>query len=106
MLKLTYNQLEKLFEHTSEILFLVENSKTFDHCWIGRNYKDSYWLGLTRDGNGAYDYDSFEKMANAPVFEGKSLKELLDRIAILEIDACDPVEMYEAYVKESISDKI
>lgn len=104
MLKLTYNQLEKLFEHTSEMLFTVENSKTFDHCWMGRNYKDIYWFGLTRDGKCAYDFDSFEKMATAPVFEGKSLKELLDRIAILEISACDPAEMYEVYVKESISE--
>jgi hypothetical protein len=37
-------------------------------------------------------------MANAPVFDGLSLKDVWNQIVIEEIDGCDPQERLEDYI--------
>lgn len=44
-----------------------------------------YWFGLTKDGQNAYDFYSFEKMSEAKVFDGKNLKEIRDSVEIFNI---------------------
>lgn len=87
-----------------EILFEVINSSRFTHCWMGKlpdkeTGRDVYWLGLTRDGQGAYDYVSFAEMSEAKVFDGKSLKEIWNDVVLLQIDGCDPEERIMNYIR-------
>ncbi len=86
----------------TEILFSVEGYPQYQFCWMGKlaseatEGKEVYWYGLARDGSEAYDYDNFQDFVSAPVFDGKCLKELWDKIEVLEIDACDPAERIRA----------
>ena len=60
--------------------------------------KELYWYGLVPDCSEAYNYDNFQDFSSAPVFEGKSLKEIWHKITILSIDGCDPEERIQAYL--------
>lgn len=84
-----------------EILFKLENSEKYNHCWMGvinKNGSSEYWFGLTSDGKEAYDYTNFDQMTSAPVFNGKSLKEIWDTINILSINGCSPESMIPFYL--------
>lgn len=92
---MTFQQLEKIFAFDTqkssciEIQFRLLDSETFSDCWMGKTYDgnfqcDLYWFGLTPDGENVHDYLSFAKMADAPVFDGKTLKEVCGRIVIEE----------------------
>ncbi len=98
-MKIPFNTFEKMLTtHLSEnqcqeILFFIENSEKYQHCWMGvinKNGKSEYWFGLTKDGKEAYDYTNFDQMTSAPVFNGKTLKELWEHIDILSVNGCDP----------------
>jgi len=106
---ISFDQITKLFAFNTkkrfcvEIQFMLRNSQKYDYCWMGKMWssdeqKDVFWYGLTHDGKNAFDYPSFEEMANAPVFDGLSLKDVWDQIAIEKIDGCDPQERLEAYI--------
>ena len=106
---ITFEQITKLFTFNTkkkfcvEIQFMLLNSQKYDYCWMGKMWtrdeqKDIFWYGLTPDGKNAFDYPSFEEMANAPVFDGLSLKDVWDHIVIEEIDGCDPQERLEDYI--------
>ncbi len=109
-MKITYDDLKKLFsfdteqKYCFEIDFCVLNDPVYNHSWMGKmpnekkKEQDLYWFGLVADGSQAYDYDSFEKMCLAPVFNGKCLKELLHEIDIFSINGCDPGEMIHLYL--------
>lgn len=88
--KLSYNLLrEKLLigDNTYEINFEILNSDKYNDCWIGYSPKDNeYWFGLTEDGNKAYNYYSTDEILNAPVFDGKSMHELWDRVEFWSIN--------------------
>ena len=84
---ITFEQITKLFTFNTkkkfcvEIQFMLLNSQKYDYCWMGKMWsreeqKDVFWYGLTPDGKNAFDYPSFEEMANAPVFDGLSLKDV------------------------------
>ena len=76
-----------------EILFDVENSEKYHHCWMGainKNGNIEFWFGLTQDRKEAYDYTSFEEMISSPVFMGKTLKEVWENIDILSVNSCEP----------------
>jgi hypothetical protein len=70
-----------------EISFSVEACEKYQNCWMGKNGAEEkqYWFGLTPDGNEAYRYKTFDEMATAKVFDGKSLKEICNLITINEI---------------------
>lgn len=99
---ITFDRLAALFaagEYCAEIAFRLTDSEKFSLCWMGKLYsvdekRDVYWFGLTADGQNAYDYPTFAEMANAPVFDGWSLKDVWDRVVILEVNGCDP-EVYK-----------
>ena len=106
---ITFDQLDQLFTFETknrfcvEIFFVLTGSEKYDCCWMGKLFdrrigRDVYWYGLTPDGQNAYDYPTFEEMADAPVFDGASLKEVWDRIVIEEIDGCDPEERLQDYL--------
>lgn len=81
-----------------EILFSVKGNPKLQHCWMGKlpdkndTQEDSYWFGLFPDGSAAYDYDNFNEFSSAPLFDGKSLKEIWEYVEIIEIDGCDPAD--------------
>lgn len=88
-----------------EILFSVKECEKFDYCWMGKlpdrkTKKDTFWYGLTPDGENAYDYPTFEEFSSANVYDGKSLLEIWDSIVIEEINGCDPTEMVEMYLSK------
>ena len=111
---ITFEQITKLFsfdtkkKYCVEIQFMLDESKKFDYCWMGKMWdtkeeKDIYWYGLTADGTNAYDYVSFHDMATAPVFDGRSLIDVWDQIVIEEIDDCDPIERLLDYIGDNQS---
>lgn len=93
-----------------EIHFSVDGYNKYQNSWMGNTpiknelgeYPDagkrSYWFGLTPDNTEAYDFSSFDKMVNAPVFEGKSLKEIWNEVDILSFDGCSPEEIIPIYL--------
>lgn len=113
---LTFAQMITLFDFDTkqkycvEIAFRVTGNKRFSDCWMGKKWdqeaqKDTYWYGLTPDGGGAYDFDTFAEFADAPVFDGCSLAEVWDQLVVESIDGCDPMERiraYESCSKESV----
>ena len=112
-----YEQIEKLFSFKTkkkfcvEIQFMLQNNQKYDYCWMGKMWdrdeqKDVFWYGLTPDGKNAFDYPSFEEMANAPVFDGLSLKDVWDQVVIEEIDGCDPQERLEDYIGDKPNRRI
>lgn len=76
------NKRENIYENNFEI---VDNNK-FDDCWIGysENFNE-YWFGLP-DGNNDYDYKTAEEILNAPVFNGKSMHELWNKVRFYSIN--------------------
>ena len=113
------NDIIKLFsfdlqnEACIEIEFNVIGCSDYQHCWMGKmpkpkplrsKRKHIYWFGLANDGSKAYDYDNFFDFSTAPVFDGKTLKEIWDHVDILSIDGCDPKERLTFYLNDSITD--
>lgn len=105
----SFNNIKKLFSHNLqgklcvEIEFLVEGELSYQSCWMGKmpdeenKEKEVYWYGLVPDGSEAYDYDNFCDFSAAPVFRGKSLEEIWDKVEILSIDGCAPEERLLEY---------
>ena len=110
---ITYNNLAKLFsfdlqnQSCIEIHFLLKSNPKYQSCWMGKmphesdRNKEVYWYGLVADGSEAYDYDNFEYFSSAPVFEGKTLKDVCDQIELISIDGCDPVERINSYLSKA-----
>lgn len=77
-----------------EIEFQIIGDDVYTECFMGKmpdeeGKKYYYWYGLTPDGKNAYEFESFDAMADAPVFHGKSLIDLWDQVNILTVDGCD-----------------
>ena len=84
-----------------EIEFSINGFPKYQSCWMGKmpdKRKDLYWYGLVSDGSEAFDYDNFQDFSCAPVFCGKSLKEIWNEVKVLSIDGCDPEERLQAYL--------
>ncbi len=108
---LSFSDIKKMFSYnlqndcSIEIEFLIKGEPQYQECWMGKMLeetnpeKELYWYGFVPNGKGAYDYDNFDAFSVAPVFNGKSLKEIWDRIEILSIDGCDPQERFLFYLK-------
>ena len=104
---ISFSNFTKMFSCNSdsdfciEIEFKVIGSDEFVSCFMGKTCNQNnveYWYGLTPDGNNAYEYDDFEGFVTAPLFFGKTLSEIWDKIEILSIDGCDPEERISFYV--------
>ena len=106
---ITFDQFKQLmaFEtegtYCIEIAFSIKDCEKFSSCWMGKTPEekskaDTYWFGLTEDGNNAYEYRTFEDFASAKVFEGRSLVEIWYKVTISEINGCDPEEQILHYI--------
>ncbi|MGN0523360.1 MAG: aminoglycoside 6'-N-acetyltransferase [Eubacterium sp.] len=85
------NKRENIFENSFEI---VGNYK-FDDCWIGYIEEfNEYWFGLTPDGNNTYEYKTADEILNAPVFDGKSMHELWDKVNFYSINGLGAEEWF------------
>lgn len=86
-----------------EIEFSVKGHPKYQSCWMGKmpdektSKKEAYWYGLVPDGSEAYNYDNFQDFSSSSVFDGKSLKEIWDKVVVLSIDGCDPNERLTVY---------
>lgn len=109
-MKIDERALSKIFswdledKYCIEINFQVESLQEYNNCWMGKmpstDRAEIYWFGLVSDGSKAYDYKTFSEMYQAPVFDGKSLKELLPLIDVLSIDSIEPEERLAFYLSE------
>lgn len=104
---ITFEDITKLFSRSLEgkfcieIEFLLKEETEYQTCWMGKmpdKEKELFWYGLVPDGSEAYDYDSFQSFSSAPVFNGKSLKEIWEKLEIVSIDGCDPEDRIKAYL--------
>ena len=104
-LVISYEQLAAIFSfdtqkrHCLEIEFWLKGNEKFDCCCMGKAYSkasdsDTFWFGLTPDGQYASEYSSFEDFAEAIVFDGKRLKDVWSDLRITSIDGCDPRERF------------
>lgn len=89
-----------------EIAFSIKGNSKFSFCQMGKTPKEStdknqYWFGLTPDGNNAFDYDTFDELLNAKVFDGRSLLEIWNSVTVLEIDGCAPEDRIVHYLGET-----
>ena len=106
---ITFDQFKQLMsfetegKYCIEIAFSVKDQGKFSSCWMGKTPEeeskaDSYWFGLTADGNNAFEYRTFEEFVSAKVFEGRSLFEIWDKVTVSEINGCDPEEQFLIYI--------
>ncbi|MBQ4584711.1 MAG: hypothetical protein IJA82_00725 [Clostridia bacterium] len=105
-----FESIAKLFsfnfdeKYCIEIEFSIKGYPKYQFCWMGKmpdkenTEKELYWYGLTSDGSEAYDYDNFQDFYSAPIFDGKSIKEIWDKVDLLSIDGCDPKERLAVYL--------
>ena len=71
-----------------EIHFEIIGSEKYSDCWMGCDDKNkTYWYGLTPDGKNGYDFQFADEILNAPAFDGRSMRELWDRVAFDTFDA-------------------
>ena len=107
---ISFKNIAKLFsfnldgKYCIEIEFSVKGCPKYRSCCMGKmpdkenEEKELYWYGLVPDGSEAYDYDNFEDFSAAPIFNGKSLEEIWDKVEVLSIDGCDPQERLATYI--------
>ncbi len=86
-----------------EIAFHVEGDDFYNECWMGKGKdnetgKEANWFGLTPDGKNAFDYEDVFSFVNAEVFNGKSLKDIWNKVVIDKIDWCNPEERFQDYI--------
>ena len=91
-----------------EVEFHVDNSLGYAACWLGKTINREtlqavYWYGLTADGLQAYNFDSLDDFINAPVFNGKSIKEIWDTVTFTSIDSCDVTCRMMGYMNPRLS---
>ena len=109
---LSFEDITKIFSFDSdgkkciEIEFSVNGYPKYQSCFMGKMPdkenagKELYWYGLVPDGSEAYDYGNFQDFSSALVFDGKSLKEIWDKVDLLSIDGCEPKERISAYLQD------
>lgn len=79
-----------------EISFFVQGMPEYDFCWMGKmpdrtdNTKDCFWFGLVPDGSQAYDYDNLDDFLSAPVFEGRSLRQVWKDVRLDSVNGGEP----------------
>lgn len=107
---ISFENLAKLFSFDTEskrcieIEFSVKGHFKYQSCWMGKMpddkniEKDLYWYGLVPDGSEAYCYDNFQDFFSAAVFDGSSLKDILDKVDLLSIDGCAPEDRLRAFL--------
>jgi hypothetical protein len=83
-------------QYCIEIRFSVKAMAEYDFCWMGKmpdpanQAKDCYWYGLSPDGSQAYDYDNLDVFLSAPVFDGRSLRQVWKDVKLESINGGEP----------------
>ena len=107
---ITYSDIIKLFSFQSEedfcieIEFSVNGYPEYQSCFMGKTPNKTeknkwiFWYGLASDGTKSFNYDNIDDFSAAPIFDGKSLKEIFSKINILSIDGCDPEYRINFYI--------
>ena len=102
--------LEKLFSYPLdgwgciEVEFEVTDMSGYENCWMGKmpdpehQEQELFWFGLKPDGTEAWDYHSLFDFMSAPIFKGKTLCEISEKINVLSVDGTDPAERMRFYL--------
>ena len=107
---ISYSEIASVFsfnlegKYCIEIEFSVKGHSRYQSCWMGKmpnkanKEKNIFWYGLVSDGTEGYDYDNFQDFSDAPVFGGKTLKQIWNSVIIFSIDGCNPEDRIQFYV--------
>ena len=100
---MTYNELLRLFENKSpnidETAFYFKNDPEESEHFIGYlpQYEYPYWVGLCDIENGC-EFKTAIELFEAPIFDGRSIKERWNEIIIFQIGGI-AVDDYEKYIR-------
>jgi len=87
-----------------EMNFCIDNDIMYDDCWLGKMPNGDnpggavYWYGLVPDGSQAYEYTELEDFIGAEVFSGKSMHDVIEKVAWYSIDGCSIEERLPDYL--------
>ncbi len=90
MNKLDFNYFMRQIEsvmNVNEICFYFDDDPKEEEHYLGCHSEDicSYWVGYC-DIEGGADFETVEELVNAPIFNGKSLKERWENVRICSIE--------------------
>jgi len=95
--------------------FCIDNDIVYDDCWLGKmpdrdNSREAvYWYGLVPDDSQAYEYTELEDIINAKVFNGKSMRDVIEKVTWYSLDGCSIEERLPDYLdgnRESLEKSI
>ena len=91
-------------KHCIEIEFLITGNQKYGSCWMGKTSDESniFWYGLMPDGSESYDYTDLVEFVSDPVFNGRTLEEIWDKVEVLSVDGCDPEERIAKYTENNL----
>jgi hypothetical protein len=97
---------EDVVKHNSciEMNFCIDNDIVYGDCWLGKMpdrgnpRKAVYWYGLVPDGSQAYEYTELEDFIDAKVFNGKSMRDVFEKVTWYSLDGCSIEGMLPYYL--------
>jgi hypothetical protein len=84
--------------------FCIDNDIVYGDCWLGKmpdrdnSRKAVYWYGLVPDGSQAYEYTELEDFIDAKVFNGKSMRDVFEKVTWYSLDGCSIEGMLPYYL--------
>lgn len=80
-----------------EVCFSIEGDPVYTCCWLGGpcGSISDYWFGLVEDCSESYRYPTAQELVDAPVFRGKSLRQLWELVRIEDLDGVEPLTWAE-----------
>ena len=106
---MTYNELKQVLSADLKgvfrivIDFSIIDDPLFSHCTIGKSPHtdgDIYWCQINNEELSAYNFRSFEGLAQLPIVNYHTLEELWDRIEIHSIDGFPPRQRLSVYLND------
>ncbi len=82
-----------------EVCFSIEGDPVYSCCWLGGpcGNNSGYWFGLAEGGSDAHQYLTARELVDAPVFHGKSLRQLWAQVRIEDLDGVEPLTWAAAH---------
>ena len=83
-----FRQLEAGMNINETCFYFKDDPDKVEH-YLGHisSQENPYWVGYC-DIDGGCDFESAAELVNAPIFNGRTLKERWDKVIICEIEGC------------------